>query len=293
MLMKSKIKRLALATLLLLSLIVPSSALALQNPQNGSIGLEGTIGGAAPSQAATITTPSNGASFSNQPITVNGICPTGLLIKLFDNNVFVGSAVCTNGSFSLQIDLFEGQDSLVARDYDALGRNGPDSNTVNVTFTGGQFTAFGSQLTLTSTYAEEGVNPGQSLSWPIVLSGGIGPYAISVDWGDGSTASLLSQAFEGNFNITHTYQSAGSYTVIVRATDKNGSTAFLQLVAIANGQSTSQSNSQTKQTIVVTRVVWWPCLVLLVFLPIAFWLGRRYENYSLRRRIEQSSEPPD
>jgi len=69
-----------------------------QNPQSGSVGLEGTISTAAPTRGATITTPGNGATFTSVPITVNGLCPKGLLVKLYANNIFVGSVPCDTGS---------------------------------------------------------------------------------------------------------------------------------------------------------------------------------------------------
>ena len=107
-------------------------------------------------------------------------------LKIFSNNVFIGSTTCRGGSYTLQTTLFAGANALVARVYDALDQTGPDSNTVNVTYNDAQFAQFGTVVSLTSLYARRGVNPGTSLSWPLILSGGVGPYAVSVDWGDGS-----------------------------------------------------------------------------------------------------------
>ncbi len=59
---------------------------------------------------------------------MSGICPGDLLVKIFKNNVFAGSVQCKNGSYSIVIDLFSGQNELVARVYDALDQPGPDSN---------------------------------------------------------------------------------------------------------------------------------------------------------------------
>ncbi len=101
------------------------------NPQSGAVGVQGQIGGAPPSQAPTISVPTNGQRFSNTPITVSGICTKGLLVEIFNNGVFAGSVFCNNGSFSLQIDLFDGQNDLIARVYDALNQASPDSTTVN------------------------------------------------------------------------------------------------------------------------------------------------------------------
>src|SRR5579862_8573775 len=151
----------ALALGLILLLAVPALAEAANPPpQSGSVGLEGTISTAPPTHGATIAVPGNGAVFTSVPITVSGLCPTGLLVKIFDNNVFVGSTLCAHGSYSLQIDLFSGRNDLIARVYDALDQAGPDSNTVTVTFNDAQFLQFGPQLTLTSAYAERGAPPG-------------------------------------------------------------------------------------------------------------------------------------
>ena len=74
------------------------NALPTPDPKPGSYGLEATKTQAPPVVGATITTPGNGASFSTSPITVNGICPTDLLVEVYNNNVMVGAVMCTNGS---------------------------------------------------------------------------------------------------------------------------------------------------------------------------------------------------
>jgi hypothetical protein len=266
-----------------------------QNPQAGSTGLQGTISSPAPTTAATISVPVNGRTFTETPITVSGVCTTGLLVKIFSNNIFVGSAQCIGGSFSLQISLFSGQNDLIARVYDALDQAGPDSNKVTVTFQDAQFTAFGEHVTLSSGYAKLGANPGSELQWPIILSGGSGPYAISVDWGDSSAAGLKSVPFAGDFDLTHIYQSAGIYRVIIKATDINGQTAYLQLVGVGNGkaaQSTNGTGSNT--TTIIKRVfVWWPFLIVFPLILVAFWLGTRYELQSIHRQLDKQNSAYD
>jgi hypothetical protein len=277
-----------LACLLLTAVPVQAAAPPPQNPQNGSVGIQGKIPSAPPTQGATITTPTNGQAFNRTPITIAGLCPKGLLVKVFSNNVFVGSVQCETGSYSLQIDLFSGDNDLVARVYDAFDQPGPDSNIVKVRFNDSQFNPFGySLLSLTSSYAQRGANPGETLTWPIILSGGTGPYAISVDWGDNKAPDLISREFTGTFDLKHVYDSAGVYRVIVKATDKNGLTAYLQLVAIANGAITSNAagHDDNKQTI-ITRVMWLPAAISLLLVFAAFWLGRRYELAAIRKRLE-------
>lgn len=288
--------RLLMLACLLLCLGMSSHASAVgssQTPQSGTVGLEGTIGAPAPTQAATISTPTNGQTFTTTPITVAGLCKTGLLVKIFSNNIFVGSAQCINGSFSLQISLFSGRNDLVARVYDALDQAGPDSNVISVTFNDAQFAQFGSRVSLTSSYAKLGASPGAELDWPIVLSGGTGPYAISTDWGDGTSPTLQSESFAGTFTIKHTYASAGIFSVIVKATDANGTTAFLQLVGVATGavtQSTTASGSTGNASGGAPEGggVWWTALLIISLIIVAFWLGRRHELYSIRKHLDQS-----
>lgn len=276
--------------------LVTAAAPKPQNPQNGSIGVEGKIPSPPPSQSATIVAPANGQSFSSVPITVSGFCPGKLLVKIFDNNIFVGSIVCSSGSYSLQVDLFNGRNDLVARDYDSLDQQGPDSNKITVNYTDAQFAAFGTHVSLTSDYARRGADPGQTLSWPLLLSGGAGPYAVSVDWGDGKTPELQSLAFPGSFDVQHVYDAAGTYNVVVKVVDKNGTTAYLQLVGVANGQATQSTTAggnsagQNGGGTCFTKTPIWPFAIMIPIIFAAFWLGRRYELSALRKRIEQNSQ---
>ena len=189
----------------------------------------------------------------------------------------------------MQADLLSGQNDLVARIYDALDQAGPDSNIVTVTFNDKQFNPFGGEIvSLASNYAQRGADPGKNLTWPIILKGGNGPYAISIDWGDGSPLGLISTPFTGTLDLSHTYQQAGVYKVTVKATDKNGIAAYLQLVAVANGAITAKSPSSEaqKEQVVVARVLWLPVLISIPLIMSSFWLGRRYELAALRKHLE-------
>ncbi len=273
---------------------VNSSMVLAQTQDTGSVGLEGRISGAPPSQAAIISFPRDGATITELPTTVTGICQSGLLVKIFKNNVFAGAVQCVNNSFSIQIDLFSGRNELVARVYDDLDQAGPDSNVVVVTmpFDGLNIPT---RIALTSAFAKRGANPGQTLTWPIVISGGNGPYAITVNWGDGKTADIISQEFPGNFNIAHIYDSAGVYNIVIRATDRNGNIAFLQLVGVANGpvgQNTgnSQTGGDGGETVVINKILWLPVLIALPLIVISFILGKRHQLSVLRKRLERRDD---
>lgn len=286
-------RSLAIVGLVLLVAAPPSTASAIQllqvqNPQSNSFGLAATKSQAPPDKPATIVTPGNGSNFSTNPITVSGLCPDDLLIQVYDNNVLAGSANCKNGSFSLQITLFSGQNDIYAIDYDDLNQAGPESNHVTVSFNNASVTSFGQLITLTSNFGRRAASPGTTLTWPILLSGGTGPYAFSIDWGDGKAAELKSQQTAGEVDLSHVYDKSGIYTVVIKVTDANGVSAFLQLVAVANGSPTASTSGSTSgnKTVTVTRIVWLPALVCLILLVPTYWLGMRSELFILRKRLE-------
>ena len=263
--------------------------------QSGSVGLTGTISAPPPTVGASISFPRSGQVFEEVPIAVTGVCPDGLLVKIFKNNVFAGSVQCIGGSFSLQTDLFVGTNELIARVYDDLDQPGPDSNVVSVIFNSGRVGA-PSRVTLTSNFAKRGANPGQTLTWPVILSGGTGPYAFSVDWGDGKEPDLFTRPFPGTVDLTHIYDEPGVFNVIVKVVDTNGTTAFLQLVGVANGPLSQTNDDGTDPasagfTTTKTKIVWWPAAVIVPFAVSTFWLGKRYMLRSMKKRIERGEHP--
>lgn len=264
-------------------------AIPMPDPKPGSYGLEATKKQAPPTQGATITTP-GGGSTSTSPVTVSGICPTGLLVQVYNNGVMVGAVMCAGGSFSLQVSLFAGTNELSAIVYDDLGQAGPVSNIVSLTYNATNFTAFGSLVTLTSSYGRRSAPAGDVLTWPLQLTGGSGPYAFSIDWGDGSKPELKSQALAGVVNIAHTYKKAGIYTVNITVTDVNGVSAFLQLVAVSSGQVDGSQQQQAKdqprvQTVEKPTIMWVPTALGLALLLPSYWLGRRSQMVSIRHKM--------
>ena len=256
------------------------------DPQPGSYGVEATKRQPPPTQGATITVPGNGASFSTSPITVSGICPAGLLVQIYNNNVMAGAVMCENGSFRAEVSLFAGVNELRVAVFDDLDQTGPESNIVTVTYTDTRFTAFGQLLTLTSAYGRRSAATNSPLQWPLQLSGGTGPYAYQLDWGDGSETQLMSQAMAGISIANHTYKRAGIYLVNIRATDANGVTAFLQVIAVSSGVvEVAPVQDVIGDTGVKKIVIWIPAAVAVALLLPTYWLGRRSQLVSLRTKM--------
>lgn len=283
---------LGIATItLVLSFLTANFVGAQTLQESGSVGVEGRIPADPPTDAPIITIPTNGQSFNRLPITVAGLCKGDLLVEVFKNGVFAGSDQCADNSFSLQIDLFDGQNEIVARLYDALNQAGPDSNMVSVSFNGA-LPGSGPKVIITTNFAKRGAAPGDTLTWPLSISGGAGPYAISVDWGDKSTPDLISRQSPGDFSIEHIYTQSGVYNVVIKVTDRAGDSAYLQVVGIGNGpiqQTNEQAGSQAGDT--KKEILWWPFLVTLLLTGVAFWLGQRHQLQTIRERLRRGERP--
>ncbi len=201
----------------------------------------------------------------------------------------VGSVVCESGSFSIEVGLFPGKNELTALVHDEIDQVGPKSNVVTVNFNDTNFSAFGQSMTLTSSYGRRSSAAGSQLDWPLQLSGGNGPYAFSVDWGDGTEADLKSQSLAGVININHVYKRAGIYAVNITVKDSNDVAAFLQVVALANGKvdGVGSSEDDTNNTLNAIRpeIMWVPTIVSTVMLPFTYWLGRKSQMVSLRKKM--------
>lgn len=257
------------------------------DPKAGSFGIEATKVQDPPAQAATISVPANGAAFTTSPITVSGICQTGLLVQIYNNGVMVGAVMCEGGSFSLEVSLFAGSNELSAMVYDDLGQPGPISNIATVQYNDTNLQAFGELVTLTSNYGRRSAPAGGQLVWPLQLAGGSGPYAFMIDWGDGTDTQLLSQSLAGLVNIAHNYKQAGIYQVNIRVVDANEVSAFLQLIAVSSGQVDPNAQKEEEEGPVGTRVevLWIPAAIALTLLLPTFWLGRRSQVVSLRNKM--------
>jgi hypothetical protein len=293
-----------LVALLVVPTIAASSVLAQQslpqqNPSDQGIGMQGRIQQPPPGDPPSVSLPTEGQVFTELPVNVTGLCTDTLLVRIFKNNVFAGSFVCDGGSYSIQTDLFPGNNEIVAIQYDELDQASPVSNKVNISYpiavplVPGSPDNVAQRITLTSNFARRGADPGQELTWPITLSGGRGPYAVSIDWGDGKN-QLLTQETIATFDIKHIYENPGVYKVIIKATDADNESAFLQLVGIGNGAITAGAGDDTPSAAVTrTRVLWQPALIMFPLILSSFWLGKKYQLKRVRYRMKNRIIPID
>ncbi len=259
----------------------------------GGYDVSAVVPGPRPNKPAIITSPANGQVFTTNPITVEGTCPAKALIKVFTNGIMVGSILCdASGHFKIPVDLVIGRNDLTALPYNALDQSGPVSPTVTVTLNQppGGF-GFSTELIIQSVNYYRGSMPGQEVVWPIELIGGQAPYAVSVEWGDG-TSDVITRLAPGPFTMKHTYHQAGgylgSYPLIIRAADAAGHTAYLQLTTIVNDSTGASATGKVAvgPPKVSNLLVIWPLWILLLLMIISFWLGERREKHIMQRQIE-------
>jgi hypothetical protein len=276
-------------------------------PVSDSEGVYGVVVGPVPATAPTIANIASGRTFTtSDPVPVQGSCPPGTLVKLFKNEVFAGGTLCQNGTYRLSIDLFVGSNALVARAYNTNDAASPDSSPVTVTLSVPNGSLAGTdqlnksgfaagQFYLSSSLSHRGVEAGDALKWPLTVTGGTAPFAVTVDWGDGKT-DLISRQTSGPFDITHTYKKSGgyrgSYTVIVRAADATGNKSYLQLVSIVSGGNDTAGLASGVtggyKTSPIIRIAW-QLLAASVLVVLAFWLGERREAHVLKRAAGSSA----
>jgi hypothetical protein len=266
------IKRLVSLSFVILAVLSPLNSIA--ESDSGSVGLAGRVNTSPPNVAPVIVLPKDQVHHSESQITISGTCQNDLLIKIYINSIFGGAVICTSGEFSIEVNIFSGKNEIIARSFDNLDQSSPDSNIVIA-----YLDSKSSDLHLSSKYGRRSINPGEKLTWPITVSGGKSPYAISIDWGDDQT-SLKSVLATSEFSGEHSYRYPGIYKVVVRAVDIDGARAILHLVAVSNGiiAAPNSDNTYNEKTV----VLWWPMILFFGFMIITFWLGQRHE-----RRLNQ------
>ena len=277
----------------LAGLTVSNIAFASPPPQADSVSLTGTMPGPPPSSAATITSPVNQQQFQTTPITVTGTCPPGTVVEIYKNNIFAGSTICgSNGTYSVKIDLLYGNNTLTANDYNANNQAGPSSKSVFVVYNAQppvsalisniNFTS--TQLLLETSAVYRGAFPGQAMTVPINILGGVAPFAINVNWGD-NTNQVLPASTNTIINATHTYKRPGTYDISIMGSDSQQRVGFLQVAAIINGQPAAVGSTTQPKPSSNTLIVLWPLYAIAVTLVVSFWMGEKREKHLLAGSI--------
>lgn len=270
------------------------------NPSSGSIQLSGVVNGPPPDSPAKITFPSSGFVAVNTQQEVRGTCLQDMYIEVYRSNIFAGMTQCSSeGTFQLIITLISGDNDIVAKTRDSLGRYGPDSERINVRYLPpismaqpqNSQDSYQKSLLVYTKAVQRGLILQQKFNLDYEIDGGVKPYTVSIDWGDGSANTLINHSDIGNFNASHSYSKAGQMTVRVSVIDSAGNQASIQAIVIVhditgpvttmNTCDYSKFNSSflqycTKPTQLEVAVNYiWPALVVAVLMTASFWIGEK------------------
>lgn len=121
---------------------------------------------------------------------------------------------------------------------------------------------------------------GQTYSVGFWVYGGVTPYAVDIDWGDGTTPhTLLSIAAQQYKVVTVKYTKSGAYTIKINMRDSNGTAAYVQAGATVIGTP----NPVAVITDVIGHIQWFetpiPLYLLAVALTLGFWMGDLFDHY--------------
>ena len=248
------------------------------------------VPGPAPKVGATIISPVDGTKITNKNTSeVSGTCEAGTFVVVKDNGSLVGSTSCTSaGIFILQIQLWSGNNTLSALNYDNLNQSGPETKSVNINVDVTQTTIIAQEAVvpilpsnpsiIDGTILESGSSKAECDSYDtgtiatggephvsivcvprlflpkveqtlgILVWGGTPPYAVSVDLGDGSETNLLSVSNVGYIKENFSYSSSGSYKIGLKLKDKDKKSAIVQTTVQVSGD-TSATTITTGTTI--------------------------------------------
>ena len=251
----------------------------------GNVKLSGLSKGPPPKNAAVITYPASQAIFDQNIINTAGDCEPGLYIELYRNSVLAGGSICSNdGTYKIYTTLVPGKNDIQARIHDALWQYGPDSNTISVWYNV-PLPPVPTLLTYTKP-VQQGLLLGQQLDLEYIISGGDGPYAVSISWGDNTNPHVIIRQKSGNYTANHVYDKAGQYTIIISVTDQRDTKALIQSVVVVHsdkdplpaiGSANGCNSSSCPDTNIALKTIdWaWPVLIIAGLMTLSFWLGEK------------------
>lgn len=285
-------------------------------------------------QAATISSPAEGAQLSENITTISGTCPNDSYVSVERNAAYAGTAICNNGSWSLDLTLTPGKNELRAQAFNVTNQAGPVGDVRTVYYQPPQVTPSVSNdvsqpavttpptsssartsppaagtaapLVLSSSFSFMGVKVGDELSQTFTISGGRGPYAVHIEWGDGQD-EIISVSQAGDFTVKHRYESDGTgtrstFVINVTISDVDGTKALLQTMAVvtpvddANGAiagilgNSGRGDNGNDVRSGLSSLVWQVTAAAYTAIMVglaSFWLGQRHELALLREQYHR------
>lgn len=295
--------------------------------RNGQLTVNAVVPGLPPSSGAVITTPQAKSKVKNSLLQIAGTCPSGNITAIYNNGTFTGSTICTDQSlFQTTIQVTKGINTIQAQNYDNLNQAGPATDQIEISYepevvdqpatlnTTADITIDLSipdspapQPTAQPCYEDphgwstpsglgmlipcitRNVFVGEKLELPVNIAGGVGPYALSVDWGDADQPQLYSLQTSGWHTVSHVYKVPQIKGISLRLADSKGLSYQMESVVEVNGSVTTPSlteESHSSQPIEVIKDVltstWFEATVPIYWAAVTlfagFWVGDIFQR---------------
>lgn len=239
---------------LFLLMLLPIGLMALVQNLSASaldLGVTAAVLAPIPSGTPVINVPVNGAVISSSNVAVSGTCPIitpAVIISIYEGVTLKGSTPCTTGgTFSTSITVNYGTHVIKAMVVTITNEVGNSSTPVTFSYTttppvlepGVKIDSL--QLSpwviskdnfLLIQPSDVSSGTGGEVSWKFSIKGGVLPYTVSIDWGDGMINKYIVSSHAIR-TYTHTYDSAGTYIITVNNRDAVGRESEFKIVAVS------------------------------------------------------------
>lgn len=213
-----------------------------------------TVPAPLPTQPAIITSPSAQQRVTTRNVRIQGTCSSDTAyVTLYRANEFAGTAICNAEVFDIPVTLLPEANILQTKALSSTGGEGPAAPSIVLYYDPPLPTASievplvtllpapaqpslkptPSPLFITSDQTYTKHKTGEHSSWTLNIQGGISPYTITIEWGDGSSTTKSTDA--ATIDLEHTYTKPNHYQILIRASDSTGVQASLQLIAVVTG----------------------------------------------------------
>lgn len=228
-----------------------------------------------PSIATSIHPTFNNLTVNNNQLVITGTCQVlnpAAIVSLWRQGSSIGSTICgAGGTFSIQVTLLEGANTLTPRTSNLNNLYGPDGAVITITLNTpvvqppqnsnntssdtnsnpasssptAQTTI--SNLVISAKEPFNLLNTDNQVSVEIIVDGGNAPYVIRLNWGDG-TSETKEVSASGTYVFTHTYDKEAVYQVKASVTDVLGSTSSHEFIILSKNAAASGKKLEINQT---------------------------------------------
>ena len=198
-----------------------------------------------PSGAPILTLPAAGSTFTDPTVHFEGICPISeppAAVALYDSSSLLGSAACrADGTFALDADITPDTRAITAGVVSVSGDAGAKSTPLSIRYLApAHKTTSRTPVAVLSDQSVIAYDMKTMGAWKGYFVGGVAPYTVTVDWGDGKTQSYENVSGEQQ-TFLHGYTSSSAREVMITVRDKTGAVAVHPVAAI--GMDSTQETS--------------------------------------------------